>query len=250
MGTGSCNTGKGEVGIMTQQRITRILGVSSFIAIASIWLSTQYIHQVALKTSPLSQISIFAVPAIMLWVSTRKGSIVHEKLLLMCSFLLAAAGDTLLSLHLLLPGIIAFLGSQIVNIVIFTRRIGIYHPNHITTGRTRLWRCLAGLIVACAYLVIMIPRIHGEATVVAIGVYTIMIVTMAVQAVSAYFAAPAGRTKQLWFRSAVGGIAQLISDTLLGFSMFVGPFTAHDLLVMTTYWLAIWLYAISLPPKK
>ena len=96
----------------------------------------------------------------------------------------------------------------------------------------------------------MIPRIHGEATVVAIGVYTIMIVTMAVQAVSAYFAAPAGRTKQLWFRSAVGGIAQLISDTLLGFSMFVGPFPAHDFLVMTTYWLAIWLYAASLQPKK
>ena len=234
---------------MNRNRITRVLGTSGFIATAGIWLGTQLIDGGAYKMSALSRISVLAVPTIMLWAAGRKGTVAKEKPLLLSSLALATLGDALLSMQGTIPGIAAFLGSQLLNTVIFTRRIGA-HKNRVTSPRARLYRVIIGLTATGIFMVSMIPRVHGAATGIAVSAYIVMITAMAVQAMSAYFAAPIGATKKLWARSAAGGVSQLISDMMLGYSMFVGPFPGHDFLIMGTYWLAIWLYAASLEPNK
>ena len=234
---------------MKTNRILKIAGITSFIAVAAIWLGTQLIDNGAYKTSMLSRISVLAVLAIALWTLPRKGTIAWEKPLLFCSFLLAALGDGLLSLQMTVPGIGAFLSAQVLNTIIFTRRIGA-HAGHVTTVRSRIYRCVSGLIVAGAILGYIVPRVSGGIMIAAVCAYVAMITVMAVQAVSAYVAAPAGNLKQLWGRSAIGGVSQLASDVMLGYTMFVGPFIAHDFIVMGTYWLAIWLYAASLKPAE
>jgi uncharacterized membrane protein YhhN len=100
------------------------------------------------------------------------------------------------------------------------------------------------LLLSSANLLVLWPGI-GKALQLPVLAYMLCLVCMSAQAVSRAFSlgTPEGRL------AACGGIAFLISDTTLAYNKFHAPIPASPLLVLGTYYAALYLIARSVEVK-
>jgi len=143
-------------------------------------------------------------------------------------------GDFLLMLphDLFLPGLLAFLAAHVCYLVAFTAECRL--PARL--GPFLGWGAFGGVI-----LVVLWPKVpaglHAPVT-----IYTTVILLMVAQA--------QGRALKLWTASAlvlaIGATLFVLSDTLLALNRFGYPLPASRVLVLTPYFAAQWLIAVSL----
>jgi uncharacterized membrane protein YhhN len=95
------------------------------------------------------------------------------------------------------------------------------------------------LTIGISYFYYLKPRL-GEIT-IPVGVYILVIVLMNWQALSLYNVIK-NKTR---FLISIGAILFLISDAILAFDKFKEPFSIAGILILTTYWAAISMFAYS-----
>lgn len=105
-----------------------------------------------------------------------------------------------------------------------------------------LWPLLFLLLIGCANLAVLWPGI-GAALRPPVLAYMLCLVAMSAQAIARArsLATPASSL------AALGGLLFLSSDTLLAYNKFYAPLPASALLVLGTYYAALYLLARSLP---
>jgi len=95
------------------------------------------------------------------------------------------------------------------------------------------------LLIGLAYFMYLRPSL-GEIT-IPVGIYILVIVLMNWQAISLY----AIEKNKTFFIISIGAILFLISDSILAYDKFKEPFSLAGILILSTYWLAISMFAYS-----
>jgi len=95
------------------------------------------------------------------------------------------------------------------------------------------------LLIGLAYFMYLRPSL-GEIT-IPVGIYILVIVLMNWQALSLY----AIEKNKTFFIISIGAILFLISDSILAYDKFKEPFSLAGILILSTYWLAISMFAYS-----
>ena len=127
-------------------------------------------------------------------------------------------------------GLIAFLIGHICYIVAFT----------ISTGfQFTFWIFLPIIIVGMLYLQLII-KYTGKMTIPVI-IYISIIIIMGWMAIERFNSLPTNGT----FIAAAGAILFMISDATLALNKFRKPFFSAEIIILTTYFTAQWLLAVS-----
>ena len=144
----------------------------------------------------------------------------------------SALGDLLLELQppMFVPGLVAFLGAQVVYVVAFTAR----------DRRPRWLRALPAALFGIGAFLWLAPQLGPMRGPVA--AYITAICLMLWRA----WALVGGRHPQrLAGFAALGATAFAASDLLVAYNRFVAPVLALKVLLMALYWAAQWLIAAS-----
>jgi uncharacterized membrane protein YhhN len=145
---------------------------------------------------------------------------------------LSVIGDIFLEFEppFFVPGLVAFLGAQVVYIVAFTAR----------DRRPQWLRAVpAALFGAGAYLWLA-PSLGGLR-----GAVAAYIVAICVMLWRAWATVGGTHPQRLAAFAAVGATAFALSDILVAYNRFVAPVLALKVLLMVLYWTAQWLIAAS-----
>jgi len=145
---------------------------------------------------------------------------------------LSAIGDIFLEFEppFFVPGLVAFLGAQVVYIVAFTAR----------DRRPQWLRAVpAALFGAGAYLWLA-PSLGGLR-----GAVAAYIVAICLMLWRAWATVGGAHPQRLAVFAAVGASAFALSDVLVAYNRFVAPVLALKVLLMVLYWTAQWLIAAS-----
>lgn len=145
---------------------------------------------------------------------------------------LSAIGDIFLEFEppFFVPGLVAFLGAQVVYIVAFTAR----------DRRPQWLRAVpAALFGAGAYLWLA-PSLGGLR-----GAVAAYIVAICLMLWRAWATVGGAHPQRLAVFAAVGASAFALSDILVAYNRFVAPVLALKVLLMVLYWTAQWLIAAS-----
>jgi len=145
---------------------------------------------------------------------------------------LSAIGDIFLEFEppFFVPGLVAFLGAQVVYIVAFTAR----------DRRPQWLRAVpAALFGAGAYLWLA-PSLGGLR-----GAVAAYIVAICLMLWRAWATVGGAHPQRLAVFAAVGATAFALSDILVAYNRFVAPVLALKVLLMVLYWTAQWLIAAS-----
>ena len=129
-----------------------------------------------------------------------------------------------------IKGLIAFLIGHICYIIAFVVSGGF----HFT-----IWIFLPIIIVGMLYLQLII-KYTGKMT-IPIIIYISIIIIMGWMAIERFNSLPTNGT----FIAAAGAILFMISDAVLALNKFRKPFFSAELIILTTYFTAQWLLAIS-----
>ncbi len=154
------------------------------------------------------------------------------KLFIVSGLLLSLIGD----IFLIFPdkyfkyGLIAFLIGHIFYILAFTMTSGF----HFT-----FWIFLPIAILVNLYLRIIIP--HSGKMKIPIIIYIIIIMIMVWAVLERYHSLPTLGTTF----AAFGAILFMISDAVLALNKFRKPFFSAEIIILTTYFTAQWLLAVS-----
>jgi len=127
-------------------------------------------------------------------------------------------------------GLIAFLIGHICYIIAFTVSTGF----HFT-----LWIFLPIVILVILYLRIIIP--HSGKMKIPIIIYIIVIMIMVLMAIERFNSLPTNGT----LIAAIGAVLFMISDATLALNKFRKPFFSAEIIILTTYFTAQWLLAMS-----
>jgi alkenylglycerophosphocholine hydrolase len=101
------------------------------------------------------------------------------------------------------------------------------------------WWAWAVLPAAAAMLVVLLPK-AGRLK-LPVVLYCLVLTAMVLAAAARYAEFP-GMLAQ---SALVGAVLFLLSDALLGWRKFAGPFPGAQAAILSTYWMAIWLIALS-----
>lgn len=104
------------------------------------------------------------------------------------------------------------------------------------------WLLIALLAVSCVNLMVLWPTI-GAALRIPVLAYMVCLVGMTAQAASRALSLGTDGSRL----AALGGLFFLVSDTTLAFNKFHAPVPASAVLVLGTYYLALYLIARSVP---
>ena len=184
-------------------------------------LADQYMLR--LFTKPLPVLCLFA------WLAPFPDAD-HRRIAM--ALALSAIGDLLLEFQppFFVPGLVAFLGAQVVYIVAFTAR----------DRRPQWLRAVpAALFGAGAYLWLA-PSLGGLR-----GAVAAYIVAICVMLWRAWATVGGTHPQRLAAFAAVGATAFALSDILVAYNRFVAPVLALKVLLMVLYWTAQWLIAAS-----
>jgi uncharacterized membrane protein YhhN len=152
--------------------------------------------------------------------------------LIVIGLLFGLAGDIFLMLprDRFIAGLVSFLINHLFYIVAFGSRIAL--PG---------WSVAGVGVVLYALLIYGLLYRHLGALQIPVIVYMVTIATMA------WFGlALAGQQPGVWTLTAgVGSVLFVVSDSALALNRFRKPFAAAELIVLSTYYLAQWLIALS-----
>lgn len=151
---------------------------------------------------------------------------------LLAGLLCSLAGDVFLMLpkDRFIPGLVSFLLAHLCYLYAFTRG----------SDPTRNVLALLPFLVAGVFLLRLLwPHLGRLRTPVV--VYAAVLALMCGQALGRWIATPDSST----FPAALGAVLFLLSDATLAINRFVGPFRHAQLGVMSTYYAAQWLLALS-----
>jgi uncharacterized membrane protein YhhN len=109
----------------------------------------------------------------------------------------------------------------------------------------KLWPILLLLAISCVNLIVLWPTI-GAALRIPVLAYMLCLVAMTAQAASRALSLGT-RDSQM---AALGGISFLISDTTLAYNKFYAPVPLSSLLVLGTYYAALFLIARSVEKQQ
>ena len=212
------------------------LGVALSIALA-IWFASRGPRVGLYIFKPLATLSILAVA-----VGALPGEPAVYGALVVGGLVLSLAGDVALIFdgeRWFLAGLVAFLAAHLCYVAAFLTRA---HAAGVDEWvLPALAAALVGLYAAAVYATLR-PKL-GAMRVPAF-VYMIALGAMAWAAALAWSADPSPAT-----RYALGGAALfLASDTLLAVDRFRRPLPAAQLLILSTYYAAQWLIAVSVGP--
>ncbi|MFF0340302.1 lysoplasmalogenase [Kribbella sp. NPDC004875] len=181
-------------------------------------LSVAHLGAIALD-EPWSQLvtKLLLMPTLAIWVRLNRGPVG-----LLVALVASLAGDFLLQIDQLLPGMVAFGVAHVFYVVMFARR-----------ARRRSLVVLAAYgVIWLGALVLLWPGLGDNRLPVA--AYSLLVTATAVTSG--------------WngWRAGVGGALFLLSDSLIGVGLAGHDFAARDYLVMATYCAAQYLLASSL----
>ncbi|MYM23191.1 lysoplasmalogenase [Duganella sp. FT135W] len=182
---------------------------------------------------PLTTMLVWA----MVWRATAEGASLYRKAIL-AALLLSLFGDVFLMLPMQFGfelGLASFLIAHLFFLRAFTRDAPLF-------GR-RLPLILL-LALSLANLLVLWPGV-GKGLQLPVVAYMLCLVAMTAQAVSRGLSLGTADGKL----AAAGGIAFLISDTTLAYNKFHAPVPASALLVLGTYYAALYLIALSVRQK-
>ncbi|RZT08667.1 Uncharacterized membrane protein YhhN [Duganella sp. CF402] len=183
---------------------------------------------------PLTTILVWG----MVWRATGDGQPLYRKAIL-AALLLSLFGDVFLMLPMTLGfelGLASFLIAHLFFLRAFTRDAPLFGK------RLPLILLLA---LSLANLVVLWPGV-GKGLQIPVVAYMLCLVAMTAQAVSRGLSLGTADGKL----AAGGGIAFLISDTTLAYNKFHAPVPASALLVLGTYYAALYLIALSVRSKS
>ncbi|MFN5011560.1 MAG: lysoplasmalogenase [Gammaproteobacteria bacterium] len=206
---------------MRRDRLLLIVGLLAAAAYFYGLLADQYMLR--LFTKPLPVLCLFA------WLAPFPDAD-HRRIAM--ALALSAIGDLLLEFQppFFVPGLVAFLGAQVVYIVAFTAR----------DRRPQWLRAVpAALFGAGAYLWLA-PSLGGLR-----GAVAAYIVAICVMLWRAWATVGGTHPQRLAAFAAVGATAFALSDILVAYNRFVAPVLALKVLLMVLYWTAQWLIAAS-----
>lgn len=166
------------------------------------------------------------------------GASIYRKAIL-AALLLSLCGDVLLMLPVKLGfelGLASFLVAHLFFLRAFTRDAPLFGK------RLPLILLLA---LSLANLMVIWPGV-GKGLQIPVAAYMLCLVAMTAQAVSRGLSLGTSDGKL----AAAGGIAFLISDTTLAYNKFHAPVPASALLVLGTYYAALYLIALSVRSKS
>ncbi len=154
------------------------------------------------------------------------------KRLIIVGLVTSLIGDVLLMLpvDLFLPGLIAFLIAQIIYTIAFIKVGGFYRS---------IWGVLPFLVFGLIALYFLAPGLGDM--LIPVLFYLVVILIMVWQAFGQW--RQTRETRALF--ALVGAIFFVISDTALAFNRFNAPIAQASLIVLSTYYLAQWLLALS-----
>jgi uncharacterized membrane protein YhhN len=184
------------------------------------------------------------VATLLVWYSVLRAAVpvgaAYRKAIL-AGLALSLCGDVFLMLpKTLLPlgfelGLASFLIAHLFFLRAFTRDARLFG---------KLLPLVLLLLVSCANLAILWPTI-GAALRIPVLAYMICLVGMTAQAASRALSLG---TRGSWL-AALGAVFFLVSDTTLAFNKFHAPLPASALLVLGTYYTALYLIARSVPAE-
>ncbi len=138
------------------------------------------------------------------------------------------------------PGLIAFLLAHIGYIVAFAP--GSSMRSRVSTGAILL-------CIAVANLSGLLPRIGADLKGPVLA-YVVVLMTMATFAIARVWTPALSRETPRSVRfAAVGGVAFVLSDSLLAWDKFAGVVPQAQLLILSTYWFAQWCIARSVEAR-
>ncbi|HEY0506180.1 MAG TPA: lysoplasmalogenase [Lysobacter sp.] len=156
----------------------------------------------------------------------------------LAGLLLSTCGDVFLMLPVdaFVPGLASFLLAHIAYLVALRQR-----------GRwfATAWPFALYALVAGAVLWQLWPGLPAELRVPVVA-YVAVLAAMAAQALAVWWRVRDGASAS----AAVGGACFVLSDALLAWDRFVGPFAAASAAVLASYWLAQFLIARSVPADE
>ncbi|MGB0838808.1 MAG: lysoplasmalogenase [Chitinophagales bacterium] len=178
---------------------------------------------------PLTTIAIIALPLIHLFES---GGDFTYTILIGAALVFCLLGDVfLLREKGFVYGLAAFLVGHLVFVIASVYRIGIqFNP-------------IAGLVVgaiAWGYFRYLKGQELGKYT-LPVAVYILVIALMIVQYVSAGFT----QTESIFTTLAFASVLFGFSDSVIAYTKFVKPLHIGQILILSTYWLSITLFALS-----
>lgn len=155
----------------------------------------------------------------------------HRRIALALGF--SAIGDLLLEFEpsFFVPGLVAFLGAQVVYIVAFTAR----------DRRPRWLLALPAALFGLGAFLWLAPHLDALRVPVAAYVFAICLMLWRAWALVGGDRHP----RRLAVLAALGATAFAFSDVLVAYNRFVAPVLALKVLLMVLYWGAQWLIAAS-----
>src|SRR5690554_544495 len=151
--------------------------------------------------------------------------------LMIVSLLFALVGDIfLISKKYFLPGLFSFLISHIVFTVGFTS---------LFCFSLEVLPLLVLILIGALYFNVL--RKHLNKMTVPVLIYLTVILVMNWQAVGLVFI----NQSLVFLALALGSLLFTFSDAILAYDMFKKPFKAAELLILSTYWSAIYIFTLA-----
>lgn len=217
------------------QALALAAALGAMLAIAATtWLPQWPLLYVVAK--PLTTIVII----VMAWGRGEPGSALRRAVL--AGLVLSLTGDIALlwPQQGFLPGLVAFLLAHLAYLVAFTRGTRLAARPLAFLG----YAALAGAILAALWPGVPVPLR------VPVVVYVAALAAMAAQAASRWIGSRGQAGEALARRAAVGAALFVLSDAMLATNRFALPLPAPALWILPAYWVAQWLIASSLPPRR
>ncbi len=140
-------------------------------------------------------------------------------------------GDViLLNPKMFIYGLIAFLIAHLIFCYTFYRH---------NKKRLSMILLIPFALIGVTYYWFLLPNLGNIA--IPVAVYISVIVLMSWLAADWYFSDKGSKHLAVF----IGAVLFLVSDSILAFNKFVTPFDYSGLLILSTYWLAISLFALS-----
>ncbi len=205
----------------TRSTLLLVIGLAAAAAFFFGLLTDHYALRLATKAIPVLCLIAWLVPFT---------DIDHRRIAM--ALAMSAVGDLFLEFEppFFVPGLIAFLGAQVVYIVAFTAR----------DRRPQWLRAVPAALFGIGAYLWLAPSLGGLRG--AVAAYIVAICLMLWRAWSTVGGAYPPRLAQF---AALGATAFALSDVLVAYNRFVEPVLALKVLLMALYWAAQWLIAAS-----
>lgn len=156
--------------------------------------------------------------------------------LIITGLVFCLCGDIiLLNPKMFIYGLIAFLIAHLIFCYTFYQR---------NQNRFSFIYLIPFVLIGATYFWFLLPNLGSIA--IPVAVYISVIVLMSWLAAELYRTEKSSRH----FAIFIGAILFLVSDSILAFNKFVTPFDYSGLLILSTYWVAIGLFALSTVRKN